>query len=176
MNMMRWIAAATLVALACGREAEVPVDRVLLRVAGAWEPVTRDAGDARRISPGTILILRNNKDFVEFHGWLLEQPDDTLYISSRHGHTVALGRWREDGAEIKARRDRVHRRTRAANAAEPFCADRDLTFRVSATSLIGEAGEGSPGQYSPITRLVAPDFESYVDAARQSGVQCEAQR
>jgi hypothetical protein len=47
---------------------------------------------------------------------------------------------------------------------------------VSGNSLIGDTSGGSAGTYSPVTRLVAPDFESYVDRAREAGVNCSAEQ
>jgi hypothetical protein len=156
---------------ACGESEEVPVDRLLLRMAGPWAQVGADAAEGRRVAPGTILIFRNNREFVEFHGTLIEQPDDALYISSGHTYTVSHGRWGEDDGRIAATRGRVFRRLRPSGP-EPFCSEGTLAFRVSGNSVIGQAGEGSEGAYSPVTRLVAPDFVSYVERAKQDGVAC----
>ena len=172
MTSSRFIAAFLFIALSCARRPEVPVDLTLWRVTAGWAPLSAASDDARRGAPATILIFRGNGEFVELHCRLIQQPDETVYISSEHASIVAIGRWREDDGAIGATRDKVARRTRTPSATEPLCEARNLSFRVSGNSVIGEAGEGSPGTYSPVTRLVAPDFLAYTDQAKTSGVSC----
>lgn len=163
--MRRALLVAMFAGLACGPKAEVPRDRMLWRV----EPwVTRESV---RTAPATIVIFRSNGEYVEFHAWVIEQPDSSVYISSERQNVAIVGRWVKENSTIKATRERVARRIPAAGA-EPLCAEPHLTFTITGNSVTGSAGQKEPGPYSPVTRLVAPDFQSYVERAKQSAVAC----
>lgn len=162
---MKRLFVALIVSLGCGREAEVPLDRMLWRV----EPwVTRESV---RTAPATIVIFRSNGEYVEFHGWVIEQPDTSVYISSDRQYVAIVGRWTKDGSTIRTTREQIARRTPLAGA-DPLCAQSALTFSIVGNSVTGSAGQAETGTYSPVTRLVAPDFQSYVDKAKKSGIAC----
>jgi hypothetical protein len=163
------VIAFVLIVIACGRRApEVPENKLLLRIDGSW----RDAGNSIRTASATILAFRSGGDFVEYHGWLLERPDTTLYLASGRPRVVIVGTWEQKDSEIKAKRRRVARSTPFRGARDPLCDQGPLTFRVSGNSVVGSAGEGRPGTYSPVTRLVTPDFEYAVSEAKKSQLTC----
>jgi hypothetical protein len=47
-----------------------------------------------------------------------------------------------------------------------------VTLTLNGNSVNGNVGAQSDGTYAPVTRLVAPDFESYVSAAQRGPVTC----
>ncbi len=152
-----------LLCLACRRPPAVPLDRQLWRVDGPWKEV----GNSLRTAPATILVFRGSHEFVELHCTLIERPDATVYILARAPRIAVVGQWTQRASEIDARRSRVARMPRLNVPKDPVCEEARLTFRISGNSVSGNAGT-----YSPITRLVAPEFETFVNAARQSAVTC----
>ncbi|MGZ7079355.1 MAG: hypothetical protein ACXVJT_08095 [Thermoanaerobaculia bacterium] len=169
---MKYTVAAVLALtlLACGRTPPAPVNTMLMRLDAPWMYPSAAAGRSIRTAPATIVVFRASGEYVELHAWLLEHPDETLYISSREPRVAVLGTWKQKRAAIEITRTRVAR-TVAVNApVDPLCAP--VSLRISGNSVTGNAGGSGDGIYSPVTRLVSPDFESYVDQARRSPVTC----
>lgn len=168
--MKRVACAALLFLAACHREPSVPINVQLWRADGPWV----DAKESRaRKARATILAFRSDHEFVEFHGWLIEQPDSTLYLSSTDPHVMIVGRWEQRGSDVKATRSKVARSQPFRGPRDPLCDPSKLEFQVSGNSVIGNAGGTGPGAYSVVTRLVAPTFESFVKEARESPMSCE---
>jgi len=158
--------------LACGRTPPAPVNTMLLRLDAPWLYPSADAGSRVRTAPATIVVFRASTEYVELHCWLIEHPDETLYISSREPRVVVLGSWKQKRSELQVTRTRVARSVPVNAPVDPLCSESHLTFRITGNSVTGNAGESGEGSYSPVTRLVSPDFESYVDQARRSPVTC----
>jgi hypothetical protein len=158
--------AVALLLLACHSAPSVPVNQQLWRTDGPW--VQPASNNPARKARATILVFRSDHEFVELHCWLIEQPDTTLYISSTDPRVMIVGRWEQRGSQIEATRQRI-----AHGAKDPLCKEKQIAFRISGTSVIGNAGGAGPGSYSVVTRLVAPDFEFYVKEARESPVTCD---
>ncbi len=164
-------AAVAVMLVTCSRGPAVPVERLLWRLDRPWAAPAVGGGNVRK-APATILGFRPDHEFVELHCWLVERPDESVYIVSSSPHVMIVGRWTQDGSEIRATRQSIARSTPFNGPRDPLCAQGQLTFRVTGNSVEGNAGEPTPGIYSPVTRLVSPDFESYVKDARNSPVTC----
>ena len=145
----------------------VPVNVQLLRFDGPWVQAK-----SVRMARSTIIVFRSDQEFVEFHCWLIEQPDTTLYISSTDPHVTIVGKWTQYREEIRATRKSIARSVPFAGPTDPLCAEKSMTFRISGTSVIGNAGGARSGAYTVVTRFVAPLFESYVKEARASSDKC----
>jgi hypothetical protein len=158
------VSAGILITLACSRT-PVPRDRPLWRIEGQWV-TPRDANV--RTALATIIVFRSSGEFVEVHCRLIEQPDTTVYIASTGARVVSVGRWKQDGARVTATRQRVFRST-GSKGREPLCDQPRLEFHVDSNSVSGQSGT-----YAPVTRLVAPDFESYVNEAKRSSITCSS--
>jgi hypothetical protein len=165
--------AAILVCLSvsCTRGPSVPVNTMLWRLDTPW---TSAAGRPDvRTAQATIIVFREGHEYVELHTPVIEQADTTVYLQAGRPRAVVIGRWQVRDDEIVATRQRVAR-TRLKVAVEPLCVPPQLTFRVTGKSMRGNAGGPGVGDYSPVTRLVAPDIESHVQMARDSSVICPA--
>ena len=158
--------------LACGRTPPAPVNTMLLRLDAPWMYPSADSGRRVRTAPSTIVVFRASTEYVELHCWLIEHPDETLYISSREPRVVVLGRWKQKRSALEVWRARVARSVPVNAPVDPLCVESRITFHISGNSVTGNAGGSGEGGYSPVTRLVSPDFESYVDQARRSPVKC----
>jgi hypothetical protein len=141
-------AALVLLTLSCKRT-PVPLDTQLWRLETPWV----DAGNSVRTAKAAILIFRSRNEFVELHTSVIERPDGTVYIMSRAPRTAAIGRWEQHGSKVE-----VHR-------TKGLCGT--LNFRITGNSV-----SDNSGTYSPVTRLVAPEFETFVNRAKQSEVTC----
>jgi len=164
--MKKFAAAAALVLLAACRRHEVPVGQFLLRVDGPWVTPQQAAGRNIRTAPATVVVFRNENEYFELHCRLIEQPDSTLYVSSDHPHASALGRWIQHGDSVRAVRMKVSRHEAAAILCQP------ITFHLTGNVVSGNAGGNGEGTYSPVTRLVAPDYRYYIKEAQESHVSC----
>lgn len=154
-----------LLAFGCHSPA-VPVDTQLWRLASNWEAPA--ANPSLRVAPGTIISFRKTGEYIEHHCRLIEHPDESVYISSRDAHIIAIGRWKKRGREIVATRQIISRTAKApADAIQ--CGD--VTYTIAGNSV--SSGEG---QFSPVTRLVSPDFEIYINDARRVGTRCPESR
>ena len=159
-----------LIAAACHRAPAVPVNTLLLRMDAPWmEPA---AGRQIRTAPATILSLRASGEFAELHCWLIEQPDETLYVASRTPRVAAIGTWKRHGDDVEVTRTQIARTVPLNAAVDPLCSASPLLFSISGNSIVGNAGSTSTGGYAPVTRLVAPEYESYVTEARRSSTVC----
>jgi len=147
--------ALALVLSGCGSRPELPVNTMLWRLDREWA----QAGQVRTAT-ATILSFRSSGEFVELHTWVVERPDSTVYIASDRPRVAAAGRWTREDDVVTATRARV------SPAGRSFCSEPPLTFRITATSVTGNAGGAGEGAYSPVTRLVAPEFESYIKEAK----------
>jgi hypothetical protein len=146
---------------------------MLLRLDSPWTEAMQDGGRKIRVAPATVIVFRTKEEYVELHCRLIEQPDETLYIYSRTPRVVSvLGRWKQKDSKIEAVRKRVARSVPFSAPIDPLCAEARLTFKISGNSVLGNASGLGEGMYAPVTRLVAPDFESYVDQARRSPITC----
>lgn len=161
-----WAAVVLLLVLGCGPETVVPVDTLLWRV-DEW----KTSRPGVRVGMATILSFRSSGEYVELHARVIERADTTVYIASDDPRIVMVGTWTRDGDTIRATRTRVKRPTPFRGAREPFC-DETLSFEISGRSVQGNAGDTAPGSYSPVTRLVAPEFEMYATDARENGWEC----
>lgn len=157
--MKRSLFAVVFLLVACRAAPPVPVNRQLMRVEAPWT----DAGGSSRTAPATILVFRSSHEFVEVHCVLIERGD-TLYIVGRAPRVSVVGEWRQKGSNIEADRRKVAHSRRENDV---YCQQPRLKFRITANSVAG-----SDGTYSPVTRLVAPEFETFVNAAKQSPVTC----
>lgn len=164
---LRSIALALAMTLACRPRPEMPIGQWLWRIDGAWASAPNRQNV--RLAPATILAFRNGHEYVELHSWLIEQPDQTVYIAARAPRISIVGRWERERNEIKVTRTNVAPSGRVTLSIEP-CSH--VTFHFSGNSLTGNAGGAGEGIYSPVTRLVSPDFESYVNEAKRAVTQC----
>ena len=73
---------------------------------------------------------------------------------------------RKNGETITVARQKVSR----ADVTRFLCPP--LTFHISGLSVVGNAGGRGEGMYAPVTRLVAPDFQTYLKEARESTIYC----
>ncbi len=144
----------------------VPKDRPLWYIEGQWV-TPRDANV--RTALATIIVFRSSGEFVEYHCRLIEQPDATVYIASTGSRVVSVGRWKQEGGRVTATRQKVFRSAGRSSGREPLCDQPQLEFHVDGNSVSGPAGT-----YAPVTRLVAPDFESYVNEAKRSSITCSS--
>jgi hypothetical protein len=151
-----------LTALSCGR-VEVPTNAMLWRIDRPWVAGERQGF---RTSQATVVVFLSGNEYVELHSALIEQPDSTVYLRAGRPRVVAIGRWEVRDGKVVATRERV------SAGGSLLCEPRELTFAISGQSVSGNAGGSGAGLYSPVTRLVAPDFKSYVDAARKSAIAC----
>ncbi len=140
---------------------------MLWKLDSPWISPSRD--NPVRTAQATLLIFRSNGEFVEDHCELIEQPDGTVYILSKSAHVTAVGRWEQRRSIIHARRQSIARTVGIPLPKDPLC-EAELSFQISGNSVVGTLGLG--GSYSPVARLVAPDFESFVKRARSSPVRC----
>jgi len=150
-----------LTALSCGR-AEVPVNAMLWRIDRPWT----SEKPGFRTAQATIIVFLSGGEYEELHSSLIEHSDATVYLRSGRPRVVAIGRWEMRGDEVVATRERV------SAGGSILCEPHELTFTINGQSVSGNAGGSGEGLYSPVTRLVAPDFKSYVDAARESATVC----
>jgi len=157
---MRRLLAVTVLLSACSRGPRVPVNTLLWRV----ESWTQTAANVRR-APAKMIIFRANGEYVEHLCYVIEQPDTSVYISASDPRVITIGNWIEHRPQIVATRRVIARPLPYRGATDPLCSD--STYTISGNSVMGK-----DGQYSPITRLVAPDFESYIKDAQQNGKPC----
>ena len=158
---MKRLMIALLFIAACHREQELPRDTMLWRLDRDWTP----AGDARSARV-TVLTFRSSGEFVELHCWVIERSDSTVYVASDRPRVVAVGRWTREKDTVTATREKV------AGAPQSFCGQPRLTFELANGAVNGDAGNGTTGAYTRVTRLVAPEFESYVRDAKRSPITC----
>jgi hypothetical protein len=148
---------------ACAAEQKVPTDTMLWRVNG-WRQPPPGARQDVRVSLGTIVTFRSSGEYVEVHCALIEQPDQTVLIQSGRPCVAAVGRWEQKGGEVIV--------TREIATAAALCSKPAVVFRVTGNSVTADlTGEG-PQSYTPVTRFVAPEFESQVELAKKSGKRC----
>ena len=159
---MRRLLAAALLLAACSRGPEVPVNTLLWRVEG-W----KQTAPAKRRARAKMIIFRANGEYVEYLSYVIEQPDTTIFISAFDPRVVTIGKWTADRPRIFATRTVIARPVPYAGGVDPLCTD--VKYTISGNSVIG-----SDGQYSPLTRLVAPDFESFIKDTLANGKPCPA--
>jgi hypothetical protein len=167
--MKRLLLVFVFLALSC-RGPGVPVNTMLWRIDTPW--VTPAGRTDVRTAQATIITFRANQEYVEFHTPVIEQNDATVYLQSGRPRGVAIGRWELKGSEITATRQKIARTGARVKPGDPLCVPVQLKFRTTGKSVTGNAGGTGNGSYTPITRLVAPDIESYVEKARDSPVSC----
>lgn len=151
--------------IACHR-AKTPTEEFLLRVDGPWQTPAAMKNEKIRSAPATIVYFRDDHEYFEMHFTVIEQNNDALYISSNLPRASALGHWEKEGDTVHVTRSKISR----ADVERFLCAP--VTFKISGHSVIGNAGGKSDGMYAPVTRLVAPDFQSYLKEVRQSRFSC----
>lgn len=162
----KMVVLTALLVLACGAEPELSKDTLLWRV-DRWE----ERSPGVRVAMATILSFRSSGEFVELHCRVLERADQTVYVASDSPRLTIVGSWRREGDTVTAKRLKIRRPAPFAGPRDPLC-DETLTFQISGKSVTGKAGEETSGTYSPVTRLVAPEFESYATEARERGAGC----
>ncbi|GAC1434259.1 MAG: hypothetical protein NVSMB68_06750 [Thermoanaerobaculia bacterium] len=158
-HRVRRLLVTAIVLASCSRSPEVPVNTLLWRVEG-WT----QAGNVRR-APAKFISFRASGEYVEHLCFVIEQPDTTVFLSRSDPHIVTIGRWMVRDREIVAARSIVARAKPPRGPNDPLCSE--ARYRVSGKSVMGQ-----DGQYAPVTRLVSPDFEVYINDARQSGRPC----
>jgi hypothetical protein len=164
------IAILLLVALTLScRNPELPVNTVLWRLDTPW--ATSPESPGARVAKATLISFRSGDEFIEHHCEVIERGGDAVYIVSRGPRLVSVGTWTKKRARVTAIRRNVHRKPPLGGAVDPACANPELVFRIEGQTLIGETGDMS-GVWSPLTRLVSPDYESYINLARNSPVKC----
>ena len=136
------------------------MNTLLWRVEG-WTKTT----PVKRRARAKMILFRANGEYVEYLCYVIEQPDTSIFISAFDPRVVTSGNWTAKRPEIFATRKVIARPVPYAGGTDPLCTD--VKFTISGNSVIG-----SDGQYSPLTRLVAPDFESYIKDTLQSGKPC----
>jgi hypothetical protein len=156
-----------LILCACHRPA-VPTNTLLWRVNGPWTEHRRGDASVVRTAQATIIAFRASHEYVEHHCTVIEQTDKSVYIAGKSRHVIAIGRWEQEGSDIKALRQNIAPK----NAQDLLCSQTQLRFRISGEAVIGETGELTTGTYAPVTRLVSPDFEVYINDAKRLGVAC----
>ncbi len=158
--MVRRLLVAALLVTGCSRGPALPVNTVLWRV-GSW---TQVAPQVRRAA-ARFISFRADGAYIEHVCYVIEQPDTSVYISRSDPHLITIGNWVRDGQEIVARRTIVARQNPYSGPSDPLCSE--VRYTMSGNSVLGK-----DGPYSPVTRLVAPDFESYINDARRTGKPC----
>ena len=161
-----WIAAAVVLTLAACHRAKVPREEFLLRLDGPWVTPAAMRGQRIRSAPATIVYFRNDQEYFELHFTCIEQNEDALYVSEHLPRASALGKWVQDGETVTVTRQKVSR----ADVSRFLC--QPLAFHISGLSVTGNAGGKGDGMYAPVTRLVAPDFQTYLKEARESPITC----
>lgn len=159
---MRWLTPVVVLALACGGE-RVPINTMLWRIEG-WQAPPAGARQDVRVTRGTIVVFRASGEYVEVHCSLIEQPDQTVLIQSGRPCVSAVGTWEQRDGEVLA--------TRTQSTAAVLCSQPQITFRVTGNAVSGDVAGSGAGSYSPVTRFVAPEFETHVNAARKSEKRC----
>lgn len=159
--MRRVLIVALLAGAFCSRP-RVPVNTLLWHVE-SWTPV---ATGARR-APASFIGFRAHGEFIEHICYVIEQPDTSVYLSASDVHVIRIGKWEKDGAKIEVMPQLVARMLGGRTESDMrLCSATE--FKISGNSVIGHDDK----QYSPMTRLVAPDFESYINDARRFGTSC----
>ena len=164
--MKRIVAVLALVALAACHRAKVPKEQFLLRVDAPWQTPAAMRDQKIRSAPATIVYFRDDGEYFELHFTAIESPDETLYISGNLPRASALGKWKKNGDTINVVREKVSRPDVVRFVCGP------TTFHISGLSVTGNAGNKTEGMYAAVTRLVAPDFQTYLKEARQSKIYC----
>jgi len=163
---MRRFVLGVLLLVACGPK--VPVDTLMWRVEG-W----RTSSPGVRHSPAAIITFRGTGEFVQHLSYVIERPDEAVYLQSGGQHIIIVGKWKKRGNKIVVTRDIVSRTVPAAGGGrDPLCDAGPLTFDLSDTTAV----VGKDGQYTAMTRLVSPDFEIYVRDAKRSGSKCAPEK
>ena len=167
---MKRLSIVLLLVLLISCSPKVPVNTQLWRIDEPWT----DVGNGVRTSRGTIIVFRTPNEYVELQTALIERADKAVYIQAGRGRVSAVGTWEKDGRDINVRRLKVARTGRPLPASEPLCANPVLTYRLDKTgaSVTGNAAGQGEGVYTPVSSLVAVDFESYVESAKRSPVNC----
>ena len=103
-----------------------------------------------------IISFRTSNEYVEIHCPVIERPDGTVYIMSGGQRTGAIGKWEQSGSKVDVKLTKV-----------VGVACGRVKFTVTANSVSDDSGS-----YTPVTRLVAPEFETLINAAKQTGAKC----
>jgi hypothetical protein len=164
--MRKIVAVAGLIALTACHFYKVPREQFLLRIDSPWETPMAMAGKRVRTALATIVYFRDDHEYFELHFHVIEQNEETLYISENLPHASALGRWTKSGATVDATREKVSRGDVVGLLCKP------VRFQISGSSVIGNAGGTSDGMYSAVSRLVVPDIQSYLKEIHQSRFFC----
>jgi hypothetical protein len=144
-------AAVLLLSIAC-RGARVPRDTQMWRIEGEWQ----DEGNSIRTARAAIISFRSSKEYVEVHTSVIERPNGAVYIMARGGRTSAVGQWKQGWSKVEVEKKKV--------VGVP-CG------RVTYTVQGNTVSDGS-GTYSPVTNLIAVEFETFVNATKQQGTSC----
>jgi hypothetical protein len=159
---MRRLFSAILLLAACSRGPVVPVNTLLWRL-DRWTAVEPNV----RRAAAKFISFRANGQYIEHFCYVIEQPDSSVYISHSDPHVVTVGNWTFARPEIVTTRRLVSRPKPYSGGTDPLCSE--SKFTISGNSVLG-----ADGQYSPVTRLVAPDFDEYVKDAERTGAPCPA--
>ena len=157
---MRRLALLALLVSACSRGPEVPVNTLLWRL----EPWSQIEPNVRR-APAKFVSFRANGEYIEHFCYVIEQADTSVYISHSDPHVITIGHWDFRRPEVVVTKQIISR-------ARPYNGSKDPLCSGTAYTISGNSVLGADGQYSPVTRLVAPDFEEYVKDARRTGKPC----
>lgn len=144
-------AAVLLLSLAC-RGPRVLRDTQMWRIEGEWT----DEGNSVRTGRAAIISFRSSGEYVEVHTGVIERPNGAVYINARGGRTSAVGQWKQGWSKVEVEKKKV--------LGVP-CGH--ITYKVQ-----GETVTDSSGTYSPVTNLIAVEFETFVNGAKQQGTSC----
>ena len=146
------LATVVLLTVAC-KSPQVPRDTQMWRVEGQWT----DEGNSIRTARATIISFRSSGEYVELHLSVIERPDGAVYIMSGRPRTGAAGTWEQSRAKVEVKRQKV--------VGVPCSA---VTYKVNENLTVTD----SSGTYEPISRLIAPEFETMLNAVKQQGTAC----
>lgn len=154
---MRKLLLPLLLLVACSRP-PAPKDRLLWHVEEPWISPPAAEGTAR-IARATIVSFHGDGKYVEHRCRLIERPDQAVYIASGQPEVVVTGRWEQRGASINVMRTKI--------GGTGTCGAREIRFQIDGRSVVGPSG-----RFSPMTRLVAPDYDSRIERAEDSSRAC----
>ena len=167
-NLRRLLLALVLLSAGCHRN-EVPIGTWLWRLDGDWTSA-QGARTPIRIAPVTVIVFRPDHEYVELHCWVIERPDDTMYLSTNSPRVAIVGEWQKNWSRIEVKRKAVATSARFGGSTAQYC--EPITYHLSGQEVRGDASGKGEGLYPPSTKLVAPDFEYYVKEARNSSTRC----
>jgi hypothetical protein len=165
---MKKFALVFLILASSCRRHELPIGEWLWRVDGPWTQAPRRTDI--KIAPVTVIVFRPDHEYVELHCWVLERPDDTVYVATNSPRISVVGEWQRSWNKVTIVRKGVAVPPRFGGSIDTYC--KPTSYTIEERSVRGDVSGKGEGLYAPVTRLVAPDFEYYVKEARNSPQRC----